>query len=226
MLLASCKQFKALTSQDHSTSATSSQKVSEKKVRFLDNISVTPGQVVTSKHVGVGPNVTPTKLKKDATIASQNTTSVGGDLERADWLQLKYAIMLDANVEKLTNIGLLKLIDEWWGTSYCMGGSTKNCIDCSAFSQIIEQSIYSVNLPRTAQEQYNLSRHIGIEELSEGDLVFFNTGGRDISHVGIYLLNNKFVHAATSGGVMVNDLNDAYWKSKFKGAGRVAASTQ
>lgn len=226
LLLGSCKQFKALTSQDHSASAASSQKPSEKKVRFLDNISVTPGQVVTSRHVAVGPNVAPTKMKKDATITSQSNTTVGGDLERADWLQLKYAIMLDATVEKLTNINLLKLIDEWWGTSYCMGGSTKNCIDCSAFSQIIEQSIYNINLPRTAQEQYNLSRHIGIEELNEGDLVFFNTGGRDVSHVGIYLLNNKFVHAATSGGVMVNDLNDNYWKSRFKGAGRVSATPQ
>ena len=224
VLLSSCKQFKALTAKDHSATVTSSPKTGEKKVRFLDNISVTPGQVVTSKHVGIGPNVPQTKLKKQATIASENISNVGGDIERADWLQLKYAIMLDANVEKLTNISLLKLIDEWWGTSYCMGGSTKNCIDCSAFTQLIVQNIYRVNLPRTAQEQYNSSKHIGMEDLNEGDLVFFHTGGRDVSHVGIYLLNNKFVHAATSGGVMVNDLNDSYWKSRYKGAGRIGAT--
>jgi lipoprotein Spr len=178
---------------------------------------------VSSKTVDIGPNVAKTKVRKDATIVSENVTNVGGDIERADWLQLKYAIMLDANVEKLTNIYLLKLIDEWWGTSYCLGGSTKNCIDCSAFTQLITQSVFNINIPRTAQEQYNHSKHINLEELNEGDLVFFNTGSRDVSHVGIYLLNNKFVHAATSGGVMVNDLNDTYWKARYKGAGRVGS---
>ena len=57
--------------------------------------------------------------------------------------------------------------------------------------------------------------------MQEGDLVFFQTSGNDITHVGIYITNNKFVHAATSGGVMVSDLNDTYWRPKFKGAGRV-----
>ena len=144
-----------------------------------------------------------------------------GDIERADWLQLKYAIMLDANVEKLNNVSMLKTIDDWWGTRYCMGGSTKNCIDCSAFTQVVLQDVYGASLPRTAQEQFNYTERVTLEDLSEGDLVFFNTSGRGISHVGIYLHNNKFVHAATSGGVMVSDLNDSYWQPRFRGAGRV-----
>ena len=102
-----------------------------------------------------------------------------------------------------------------------MGGSTKNCIDCSAFTQMIMQNVYNINIPRTAQEQYNSSQQINTEDLTEGDLVFFYTSGsRDITHAGIYLLNNKFVHAATSGGVMVSDLNDIYWKPRYRGAGR------
>jgi lipoprotein Spr len=148
-----------------------------------------------------------------------------GDIERVDWLQLKYAILLDATVEKLTNVNLLKLIDEWWGTTYCLGGSTKECIDCSAFTHIIMQDIYNVNVPRTAQDQYKACQQIGMEDLNEGDLVFFFTGGRDISHVGVYLLNNKFVHAATSGGVMVSDLNDPYWKDRYRGSGRYMGQT-
>lgn len=220
MLSASCKQFKALTSQDRTASVGVSKKTGEKKVRFLDDISITPGSQ-TSKHVTIGPNISDKKVRKGDKASTPVTIATSGDIERADWLQLKYAILLDANVEKLHNLNLLKIIDEWWGTSYCMGGSTKNCIDCSALTQIIIQSIYSINLPRTAQEQYNYSKHIGMEDLNEGDLVFFNTSGRDVSHVGIYLLNNKFVHAATSGGVMVSDLNDSYWKAKYKGAGRV-----
>ena len=129
--------------------------------------------------------------------------------------------MLDATVEKLSNVGLLKMIDEWWGTRYCMGGTSKECIDCSAFVQVLMSGTYNVSVPRTAQEQYNTGNKIGMEELQEGDLVFFHTSGRTISHVGVYMLNNKFVHASTSGGVMFNDLNDNYWREKFRGATRV-----
>jgi lipoprotein Spr len=221
LLLTSCKQFKALTSQDRSANLARSPQSHEKRVRFLENISLAPGKV-TSKHVAVGPNLPQTKIKKGVALsAPEMPTGTPGDIERADWLQLKYSIMLDASVEKLNNVNLLKLIDEWWGTAYCIGGSSKSCIDCSAFTHLVMQSVYNVNLPRTAQDQYNFSKHIGLEDLNEGDLVFFNTGGRDISHVGIYIVNNKFVHAASSGGVMVNDLNDRYWRDRFRGVGRV-----
>ena len=127
-------------------------------------------------------------------------------------------------VEKLNNIPLLEVIDRWWGTKYCLGGKTDNCIDCSAFTQIIMRDVYRIMVPRTSQEQFNTAEKIELEDLREGDLVFFNTGGKEVSHVGVYLLNNKFVHAATSGGVMISDLNDKYWQPRFRGAGRVIGS--
>lgn len=223
LLLSSCSQLKSLSSRDNSTASKPSQKSNAKKVRFLDNISVTPGQVVTSKHA-MGPAMPPPEKRKKQRESYNEyvrPAANGGDIERADWLQLKYAILLDATVEKLTNVTLLKLIDEWYGTTYCMGGSTKNCIDCSAFTNIIMREVYSVNVPRTAEEQYKASQRINLEDLEEGDLVFFNTsGGNDMSHVGVYMLNNKFVHAATSGGVMVSDLNDSYWKPRYRASGR------
>jgi cell wall-associated NlpC family hydrolase len=223
VLLSSCSQLKSLSSRDSSTASKPSQKSNAKKVRFLDNISVTPGQVVTSKHAmgPAQPSAATRKKQREAYNDYMIPSLNGADIERADWLQLKYAILLDATVEKLTNVNLLKLIDEWYGTSYCMGGSTKDCIDCSAFTHLVMQGAYNVNVPRTADEQYKSSQHINVEDLNEGDLVFFNTnGGNDMSHVGVYLLNNKFVHAATSGGVMVSDLNDSYWKPRYKAAGR------
>lgn len=220
--LSSCSHLKTITSRDNSAASRPSKKSNSKKPRFLD-MSVSPGQVVTSRHdVSASmPSLAERKKQRDEYNANIHSSLNMIDIEKADFLQLKYAIVLDATVEKLTNVNLLKSIDEWWGTSYCMGGSTKNCIDCSAFTQVIMQNVYNVNIPRTAQEQYNSSRQLNVEDLSEGDLVFFNTnGGRDITHVGIYLFNNKFVHAATSGGVMVSDLNDIYWKPRYKGAGR------
>jgi cell wall-associated NlpC family hydrolase len=222
VMLSSCKQWKSLTARDNSTTPRVEKKKSNKEVVFLDNISVRAGEEVTSKHTSNGNTRVINKNPQSVYKAAPSLTS--GDIERADFLQLKYAIVLDATVENLTNVSMLKAIDDWWGTRYCMGGSTKSCIDCSAFTQTVMSDVYNVNLPRTAQEQYNSSEHIGLEQMEEGDLVFFKTSGRAISHVGIYLLNNKFVHAATSGGVMVSDLNDSYWQSRFRGAGRVRSS--
>lgn len=222
VFMSSCTQWKNLTARDNSTTKNSTKTAKSKDIRFLDNIAVTPGRVVTTKGEPVTsmPSLDKRIKERDAYNNRMRKGRIDADIERADWLQLKYAIALDATVESLTNINLLKIIDEWWGTNYCIGGSTRNCIDCSGFSNMLMQNVYNVSLPRTAQEQYNLSNHINLEEMREGDLVFFYTGGREISHVGVYLLNNKFVHASSSGGVMVNDLNDSYWKSRFKGAGR------
>jgi lipoprotein Spr len=80
--------------------------------------------------------------------------------------------------------------------------------------------VYDIKLPRTAQNQYNSTSKIKKDDLSQGDLVFFNTTG-GISHVGVYLANNKFVHASVSSGVMVSDMEDAYFKRRYVGATRV-----
>ena len=219
VLLSSCSHLKKLTSKDNSSVRKPSKKTSSENITYLD-MSVNPGQVNNSNS---RPSVSYKMRKQQRDTYNANLTKLASSqsIERADWLQLKYAIVLDVTVETLANVSLLKLIDEWWGTGYCMGGSTKNCVDCSAFTQMIMQNVYNVTVPRTAQEQYNSSQQINLEDLNEGDLVFFNTtSNRDITHVGIYLLNNKFVHAASSGGVMVSDLNDTYWKPRYKGAGR------
>ena len=114
----------------------------------------------------------------------------------------------------------LQTMDEWYGTRYRLGGTSKSGIDCSALMQIFFSAVYGIALPRTAREQHGASQKIGREELQEGDLVFFNTTG-GISHVGVYLHNNKFYHASSSGGVTVSDLDEDYWRRRFMGAGRV-----
>lgn len=220
LALSSCRSSRNLAAN---TTAAPTKTKSTAKREFLNGIQVTPGYTVTSSHKTGNANKTAepaTKQSSPKKLNSDNT--LAGNIETANLLQIKYAIATDATVEKLTNIPLLEVIDKWWGTRYCMGGVTDNCIDCSAFTQIVMRDVYQLNLPRTSQEQYTAAEKIELEDLREGDLVFFNTGGKDISHVGIYLLNNKFVHAATSGGVMISDLNEKYWQPKFRGAGRVS----
>lgn len=143
-----------------------------------------------------------------------------GNIESSSALQFKYALLTDAPVEALANLDLLHFMDEWYGTPYRYGGTSKKGIDCSAFALGLLSSVFAVSIPRTVREQYENSRRINRSELQLGDLVFFNTRGR-ISHVGVYLINNKFVHASTSNGVMISDLDDSYFYKKYVGAGRI-----
>ena len=143
------------------------------------------------------------------------------NIEQGGPLQFKYAIKMNVEVERLANRDLYKFIESWWGTPYRMGGSTQKGVDCSAFTQTLMSVIYGLQIPRTAREQKAFSAVVDEDELREGDLVFFNTRGRGVSHVGIYLLDNQFVHASSSGGVMISNLNDNYWHKRFMNAGRV-----
>jgi lipoprotein Spr len=143
-------------------------------------------------------------------------------VEKANVLQIRYALMLDTEIEEVKNLEVYTFVDDWYGTRYRLGGSTKSGIDCSAFTQIFFTSLYGITIPRTAREQYSKATKVSRTHLKMGDLVFFNTRG-GVSHVGIYLQNNKFVHASTSEGVMISDLYDNYWLRKFIGAGRMSA---
>ena len=198
-------------------------------LQFIDDIAINGGSssgTITELPQGSRPSRRRKENPQVVYAPPTDVTLTNYNIENAIGLQFKYAVLLDASVERLNNISLLQTIDHWWGTRYCMGGSTENCIDCSAFTQIMMRDVYKTDVPRTARAQYDNSNRIGMDELGEGDLVFFQTVGRDISHVGIYLTNNKFVHAATSGGVMVSDLNDPYWHSRYKGGGRVIKPIQ
>ena len=132
----------------------------------------------------------------------------------------QYALLLDVEVEKIKNSKLYDYITQWWGTPYRIGGSSLDGIDCSGFVKGLFSDTYSIQLPRTSREQANFSQEISKESLQEGDLVFFHQR-KGISHVGMYLSNNKFVHASTSMGVIISDLNEPYWNKRFVKAGRI-----
>ena len=180
--------------------------------KFLDDISITPESSTTK--------VEGTAKRKDRAPKSQTHFPGASPVENESVLKLKYAQLLNTEVEYVTNIRLFQEIDEWYGTKYCMGGTTKSCIDCSAFVQTLFSSVYGLTIPRTARDQYESSRKISSTMLKEGDLLFFNTRG-GVSHVGVYLQNNKFVHASTSGGVMISDMFEQYYVKHFISAGRI-----
>lgn len=165
------------------------------------------------------------KTAKPLTIASSAMAgrSFTSAIEACSPMQFKYALLMNTEVENLSNTALYGFIDEWWGTHYRYGGTNKKGVDCSAYSGYLLQSVYGIKLPRTAREQFAVTQRISREELVEGDLVFFNTRG-GVSHVGVYLGNGYFTHSSSHGGVTINSLDEEYYNKKYIGAGRFCAA--
>lgn len=181
-------------------------------VEFIDNISINPGSGATQ----AAQTVVNAKTGGNASFSNSS-------IETYSTLQFKYAILMNAPVEEMNNEKLLRFMEEWYGTHYHYGGTTKEGVDCSAFASLMMTQVYGIgSLPRISKDQYNDSRHIRQDELEEGDLVFFHTSGKKktITHVGVYLRNNKFIHASTSG-VMISDMSQGYYAQRYMGAGRV-----
>ena len=190
--------------------------VSKSEVKFLEDIEISFAAVAAEFNVK-------TKDYRHSLIESipveRKSILKEDEIEKITAIQLKYSLLLNAEVELVNNLSLFQLIDEWFGIRYRLGGESKSGIDCSAFMQVLYAGLFGIALPRTAREQNRTTRKISRTELKEGDLVFFNTRG-GVSHVGMYLQNNKFIHAASSGGVMISDLYDDYWSRRFISAGR------
>jgi lipoprotein Spr len=209
LMLSGCKTLVKLTSKDQSSLRGQAGSSSSMPRGFLDNLAVLPGEVRVDGVVKTAPPAAPAS----ATASTYDAALI---------LPNKYANLLGVAPTELTNMQLLLQMEKWFGTQYCFGGSTDSCIDCSSFTQVILRDVYNVKIPRNSQQQFDASTKIEPENLKEGDLVFFNTVSASmiITHVGVFVCNNKFVHASTSKGVTINDLSEKYFAKAFRGAGR------
>ncbi len=110
---------------------------------------------------------------------------------------------------------------QYIGTPYVFGGNSLYYgIDCSAYTQQIYASI-GVNLPRTADYQFECGTPVSRADLIPGDEVFFTTYTYGASHCGIYIGNGQFIHASSTYGVTVSSLSDSYYNSRYIGARRM-----
>lgn len=119
------------------------------------------------------------------------------------------------------NPELLREIVRWLGTPYRFGGTTAQGMDCSGFAQVVYRNVYNIDLERVTVSMAQTTRTVNRRQLREGDLVFFKIDRRRVSHVGIYISNNKFAHASSSRGVVISDLNQEYYATRFAYGGRV-----
>lgn len=132
------------------------------------------------------------------------------------------AIDLEKNIELSTDASkrLKKSAFSFLGTRYRFGGNSRNGLDCSSFVQHVFREL-DINLPRTAREQFWTGEPVTSYDLQKGDLVFFRTYASFPSHVGIYLGENKMIHASSRDRkVVISTMNTPYYRSRFIGAKR------
>lgn len=137
---------------------------------------------------------------------------------------VRAGIRLGVDVDETDDWPLMLQSAQWMGVRYKFGGNDRNGIDCSGLTVAIFRAVYGINLQRRSIEQYQKNcKPVRAKKLCSGDLVFFaNDRNADrINHVGIYLKNDKFLHASTSRGVVVSSLHEDYYKKRFVGGGRV-----
>jgi murein DD-endopeptidase / murein LD-carboxypeptidase len=124
-------------------------------------------------------------------------------------------------VPKGANPQLVASAADWLGTPYRYGGSDTRGIDCSGLINSIFPKVYGTTVPRSTAQLFAVASPISINDIREGDLLFFTIDTQKPGHAGIYLWHNRFLHASTSKGVIISSLNEPYWQKYFTGAGRI-----
>lgn len=114
-------------------------------------------------------------------------------------------------------------IESALGTKYVSGGTSTDGFDCSGFTTYVFKSL-DIKLPRTSGSQYNMGTAVKKSELQAGDLVFFNTSGKGVSHVGVMVDGESFAHASTKKGVIISKLSEDYYVKRYVGAKRIMST--
>lgn len=126
---------------------------------------------------------------------------------------------------KTDNAYTQSLLDEaykWLGTPYKYGGTTKKGADCSGFVQVVYKDALDIKLPRVSREMGDFCKKVDKGKMYPGDLVFFAIGkSKKVNHVGMYVGENKIIHASASKGVIISDLDTDYYKKHFHHSGMI-----
>ncbi|MFN3020184.1 C40 family peptidase [Chryseobacterium sp. TY3] len=188
-------------------------------------------QSCVSNYVVSQPNIYKTDAKVTPVVVKAETSDniqakrMLASLNNAS-NSIKASMIAEAIKHEKTIDSILDEASTYLGTPYRYGGTTRSGIDCSAFVLSVFGAAAGVNLPRVAAAQSQEGDSVDKSELKKGDLVFFSHGRGRISHVGIVeeVDENgevKFIHSATSRGVMVSSLNDKYWGPRYRFAKRI-----
>jgi len=163
-------------------------------------------------------SIVATSLSTSALAVPSDESSAQGPLLRAEKALRNFGDKAQDSAANITSYALSLI-----GVDYRFGGNTpESGLDCSGLIRYVFQQATGISLPRSAREQARVGESIKRNDLQPGDLVFFNTRRFQFSHVGLYIGDNRFIHAPSSGGaVEVSNLDNRYWQKAFNGARRI-----
>jgi uncharacterized protein YfaT (DUF1175 family) len=184
------------------------------KVIFDDELPAKKESVVAKKEV----------VKKE--VVKKDTLGIDAIIERDSPVASKNCILVNKDTSAYTGLDSLRFLivknaNKYLGVRYHYGQSNANGFDCSGFVRYVYGNC-GYTLPHSSLAQYQMSKHVKAAKALPGDLVFFRTHGRHVSHVGIYLGDSTFIHSPSTGKtVSVDSLNAAYYKNRLVGFGKV-----
>jgi len=132
-----------------------------------------------------------------------------------------YSEKMGINFEGWENKKLIASVSDWLGVPYKWGGCSKKGIDCSCFVKLIYKEVYNIGLYRNAANIFHKNMIPVQNDLEEGDILSFKIRDNRISHIGIYIKDNKFAHVSLTSGVRISNLKGKYYKKRFYAAGRM-----
>lgn len=179
-------------------------------IQLIDNTQLQKGTPVVIQSYKDGKYLASTKDKKEFLIEKDFVKILTDKLTRST--ERNPGLENDVVAIAMTKLN----------TPYVYATAGPNSFDCSGFTTWVYKQM-GVKIPRSSASQSGYGKLVGRDELIPGDLVFFNTSGRGVSHVGIYIGNNKFIHAASTNEmrVMINSLTDNYYNKRYVNARRV-----
>lgn len=132
-----------------------------------------------------------------------------------------FSQIMGVAVSATTSSKMYQFIYDWIGTPYRLGGDSKKGIDCSKFAAQLYDQVFNTSIGYNSRNIYSNVDKVQKGDLEPGDFVFFKIRSKNITHVGVYIGDNKFAHASTSRGVMISNLDESYWKRYYFNGGRV-----
>ncbi|MEI6756246.1 MAG: NlpC/P60 family protein [Chlorobium sp.] len=167
---------------------------------------------------GCQSTLTSSGYKQDCKYSLKKRKSYISCSQEGSWATVTCPLPLKVPQRSLDR--LFSSIDDYLGTAYRAGGATPEGFDCSGFVYYLYRKNFRMLLPHTTEELATLGTVVPRKQLQRGDLVFFSIGGSRIDHVGIFIGNNSFAHAANSG-VVVNRLYERYYDTRYACAARL-----
>ncbi|MFM7671960.1 MAG: C40 family peptidase [Bacteroidota bacterium] len=138
-------------------------------------------------------------------------------------LVFKYAERLRVDPSSIDQAELWQFVEDWMGVRYVWGGNSKNGIDCSAFTERLLNEVYQIKSSRLVMGQYDKCKIIDSANLQLGDLIFFKTHNKrkGLTHVAFSLGGRYFIHASSSRGVVIDQLDKNYYRKTYRYSGRI-----